>query len=83
MSGAGKNTIVLIDCGVKLNIIRRLTVRGLKVVIVPWNTDVTKLNFPFLGVIISNGPGDPMKAKATIKNVKKFSLKKSPFWVFV
>ena len=74
----GKNTIVLIDCGVKLNIIRQLVNRGLKVVIVPWDTDVTKLTFPYSAVIISNGPGDPMKVSATILNVKKILAKKIP-----
>ncbi len=76
--GDGKKTIVLIDCGFKLNIIRRLTVRGLKVVVVPWNMDVTKLIFPFSAVIISNGPGDPKKVKQTILNVKKIIKKKIP-----
>jgi carbamoyl-phosphate synthase small subunit len=76
--GKGKNTIVLIDCGAKQNIIRRLTARGLKVAIVPWDTDVTALKFPFSAVIISNGPGDPMKVRATIENVKKIIVKKIP-----
>jgi len=69
--GNGKNTIVVIDCGVKLNIVRRLNAYGLKVVVVPWDTDVMKLTFPFQAVLISNGPGDPKKVKETINNVKK------------
>jgi carbamoyl-phosphate synthase small subunit len=76
--GNGKKTIVVIDCGVKLNIVRRLNAHGLKVVVVPWDTDVTKLTFPFLAVLISNGPGDPKKVKETIKNVKKILAKKIP-----
>jgi carbamoyl-phosphate synthase small subunit len=48
------------------------------VAVVSWDTDVTKLNFPFSGVVISNGPGDPMKVKATIKNVKKIIAQKIP-----
>lgn len=71
-------TIVLIDCGEKRNIARRLLARKVKVVVVPWDTDVTKLDFPFAGVVISNGPGDPAKAKATIKNAKKIIAKKIP-----
>mgnify|MGYP006315237855 FL=1 len=77
-AGMGKDTIVVIDCGLKLNMIRRLTDRGLKVVVVPWDTDVTKLTFPFKAVLISNGPGDPTKVKATISNVKKIISKKIP-----
>ncbi|MFZ2150033.1 MAG: glutamine-hydrolyzing carbamoyl-phosphate synthase small subunit [Minisyncoccia bacterium] len=76
--GKGKETIVLIDCGAKRNIVRSLVARGLHVVVVPWNTDVTKLDFSFSGVVISNGPGDPKKVEATIKNVKKIINKKIP-----
>lgn len=76
--GDGKKTIVLIDCGVKQNIIRRLLARGFKVAVVPYDTDVTKLPFPFEAVIISNGPGDPTKVKATISNVKKIIEQKIP-----
>lgn len=78
--GVGEKTIVVIDCGVKFNIIRRIVARGFKVVVVPFDTDVTKLNFPFCGVIISNGPGDPMKVKETIKNVKKIITKQIPIF---
>src|SRR3989344_5276616 len=76
--GACKETVVLIDCGAKQNIIRRLIARGLKVAVVPWNTDITKLRFPFSAVVISNGPGDPTKVKVTIDNVKKIIVKKIP-----
>ena len=76
--GEGKKTVILIDCGTKRNIIRRLLARDLKVVVVPWDTDVTQLSFPFSAVIISNGPGDPTKAKKTIGNVKKIIAKKIP-----
>lgn len=76
--GEGSKTIVLIDCGAKENIIRRLIARKYKVMVVPWNTDFTKLKFPFDAVIISNGPGDPQKVKATITNVKKIIEKKIP-----
>ncbi len=71
-------TIVLIDCGAKHNIMRRLVVRGFRVAVVPWDTDVTKLKFTFEAVVISNGPGDPTKVKKTINNVKKIFAKKIP-----
>ena len=78
--GRGKEIIVLIDCGVKQNIIRRLVARNFKVVVVPFDTDVLKLNFPFLAVIVSNGPGDPMMLKVTVNNVKKMMAKKIPIF---
>src|SRR3989338_3894215 len=61
MYGTAGPTVILIDCGAKLNIVRRLAARGLRVAVVPWDTDVTRLPFPFLAVIISNGPGPPKK----------------------
>ncbi len=76
--GDGEDTIVVIDCGMKYNIVRRLASRGFKVVVVPYDTDVTKLNFPFKAVVISNGPGDPTKIKNTINNVKKIMEKRIP-----
>jgi len=76
--GNGKKTIVIIDCGEKRNMVRRLVARGLRVVVVPWNTDVTKLDFVFEAVLISNGPGDPKKVTETISNVKKIIKKGIP-----
>jgi carbamoyl-phosphate synthase small subunit len=76
--GNGKKTIVVIDCGEKRNMVRRLVARGLKVVVVPWDTDVLTLPFSFDAVLISNGPGDPKKAVATITNVKKIIKKGIP-----
>ncbi len=78
MYGEGRKTVVVIDCGEKRNMVRRLVARGIKVAVVPWDTDVTKLNFKIDGVLISNGPGDPKMARATIANVKKVIAKKIP-----
>ncbi|OGI76861.1 carbamoyl phosphate synthase small subunit [Candidatus Nomurabacteria bacterium RIFCSPHIGHO2_02_FULL_37_13] len=74
----GEKTIILIDCGMKQNIIRRLVARDLKVVVVPWDTDVTKLKIAFSALVISNGPGNPTIVKITIKNVKKIITKQIP-----
>ncbi|HEY4513367.1 MAG TPA: carbamoyl-phosphate synthase (glutamine-hydrolyzing) large subunit [Candidatus Paceibacterota bacterium] len=76
--GNGEKTLIVIDCGAKQNIVRRLTLRGFKVAVVPWDTNVTKLDFAFSAVVISNGPGNPEKVKATIENVKKIIHKNIP-----
>ncbi|MBI2129846.1 glutamine-hydrolyzing carbamoyl-phosphate synthase small subunit [Candidatus Woesearchaeota archaeon] len=65
----GKTKVVVIDCGVKNNIIRSLLKRNITVIRVPWDYDFLKLEFDAL--LISNGPGDPKTAKETIVNVKK------------
>ncbi len=66
----GKKKIVVVDCGVKLNIIRSLINRGCSVTRVPWNYDfLADKEIDFDGIVISNGPGDPKMCTATIKNV--------------
>ncbi len=78
--GSGRKNILLIDCGVKENIIRCLTKRGVRVTRVPWNFDPLKADFSFDGVLITNGPGDPKQAKETIKNVKELLKKNIPIF---
>lgn len=76
--GVGKKTVVLIDCGVKRNIIRCLLNRRVKVITVPWDYDIFTLKEKFDGVLISNGPGDPKMCQPTIETVKKVMAKKIP-----
>lgn len=61
--------VLLIDCGTKRGIIRAFTTRGIDVYCVPWDHDVTNDPTPVMGVIISNGPGDPTKVGATIERL--------------
>ncbi len=68
--GEGKKNIVLIDCGVKINIIRSLVRRGAKITRVPWDFNPLDLKTDFDAVLISPGPGDPKQATATIQTVK-------------
>ncbi len=67
--GNGKYRILLIDCGVKYNIIRNLLHRDTTVVLVPWDHDISKESYD--GLFISNGPGDPKQCGVTISNLKK------------
>jgi len=64
-----KYRVVLVDCGVKNNIIRCLVKRGFSVVRVPWDHDINKEDAD--AVFISNGPGDPKKCEVTMQNLKK------------
>ena len=66
--GAGKK-VVLVDCGVKTNIIRCLLKRGVEVIRVPWNYDFNHLEFD--GLFISNGPGDPDTCDEAVQNIRK------------
>ncbi len=67
--GTGKYKVVLIDCGVKYNIIRSLIKRDTTVTLVPWDYDFNQDTYD--GLFISNGPGDPKQCTATIANLKK------------
>jgi carbamoyl-phosphate synthase small subunit len=66
--GHGKYKIVLVDCGVKNNIIRRLLMRDTEVIRVPWNYDYSAISYD--GLFVSNGPGDPKKCDETIRHLK-------------
>ena len=66
--GAGKK-VVLVDCGVKNNIIRCLIRRGIEVIRVPWNYDYTSMAFD--GLFLANGPGDPDKCVDAVEILKK------------
>jgi carbamoyl-phosphate synthase small subunit len=67
--GNGKYRVLLIDCGVKHNIIRNLLKRDTTVLRVPWNCDISAEDYD--GLFISNGPGDPKMCTETIRNLSK------------
>ncbi|WP_108822123.1 glutamine-hydrolyzing carbamoyl-phosphate synthase small subunit [Dysgonomonas sp. Marseille-P4361] len=67
--GDGKKTVVLVDCGVKHNIIRCLLNRNVKLIRVPWDYDFNQLEWD--GLFISNGPGNPDYCEETVKNIRK------------
>ena len=60
--------MLLIDCGVKANILRLLLKREVEVIRVPWNYDFHALEYD--GLFISNGPGDPDTCEVAVKNIR-------------
>ena len=66
--GVGRK-IVLVDCGVKANIIRCLIDRGVEVIRVPWNYDYTDMQFD--GLFLANGPGDPDMCEEAVAILRK------------
>ena len=67
--GKGSKRVVLVDCGVKHNILRCLVSRGMEVVRVPWDYDFTGMDYD--GLFLSNGPGDPSVCTETIAHLRK------------
>lgn len=66
--GSGDKKVVLVDCGVKHNILRCLVRRGVEVIRVPWNYDFTKLEYD--GLFISNGPGNPALCGEAVEHIR-------------
>lgn len=66
--GAGKK-VILVDCGVKANIIRCLINRGIEVIRVPWNYDYTQMDFD--GLFLANGPGDPDRCEDAVAVLRR------------
>lgn len=67
-----KFDVVAIDCGIKLNIIRKLNEKGCNVTVVPYNTsadDIMKMQPD--GLFLSNGPGNPEDVTPVINVVRE------------
>jgi carbamoyl-phosphate synthase small subunit len=65
--GNGTEKILLVDCGVKYNIIRHFVKRNTTVIRVPWDYDFSKETYD--GLFISNGPGNPKMCGDTISHL--------------
>lgn len=80
MAGDDETTIVLLDCGAKRNIARSLLARNVRVVTVPWDYDLFSpaRDFDFAGILISNGPGNPLMAEKTIATIRTALNRKIP-----
>ncbi|MBQ6652371.1 MAG: glutamine-hydrolyzing carbamoyl-phosphate synthase small subunit [Prevotella sp.] len=66
----GRRKVVLVDCGVKANIIRCLTERDIEVVRVPWNYDYTGMETD--GLFLTNGPGDPDMCGEAVEVLRRY-----------
>lgn len=81
-SDKGKYKVVVIDCGVKYNILRLLAENNLKVIVypatAPW--EEIKKEEPD-GILISNGPGDPAALDYVVKNVSNLVEKYPVFGI--
>jgi len=67
----GEPSVALIDCGVKMSIVRNLVKRGVEVTLMPPKSSLEEiLSLHPQGVVVSNGPGDPKVCKDAIKTVR-------------
>ena len=67
----GGYRVMVLDCGVKFNILRMLETRGCDITVVPADTPAEKiLGMRPGGLCLSNGPGDPAAVHYIIKTVR-------------
>jgi carbamoyl-phosphate synthase small subunit len=63
--------VVVLDCGVKFNMLRHLVSSGFRVTVVPAATDASAiLAVKPDGVLLSNGPGDPEPVTYVVETVR-------------
>ncbi|MGN0527688.1 MAG: glutamine-hydrolyzing carbamoyl-phosphate synthase small subunit [Eubacterium sp.] len=67
-----KFDVVAIDCGIKLNIIRKLNEKGCNVTVVPYDTSADEImKMKPDGLFLSNGPGNPEDVQPVIDVVRQ------------
>lgn len=73
--------VVVVDCGVKRNIIRSLVTRGARVTVVPYGTpDARIAALAPDGVIVSPGPGDPANLDQGLDVVHGLLQRNTPYF---
>jgi len=66
-----KPCVVVIDFGIKYNILRNLEHQGCHIVVVPASTSSSDIqNMSPDGIFLSNGPGDPAPVKYAIETIR-------------
>ncbi|WP_185870271.1 glutamine-hydrolyzing carbamoyl-phosphate synthase small subunit [Blattabacterium cuenoti] len=76
--GNGKYKILLVDFGLKNNILRCLLQRNCTIIRVPWNYDFTKEEYN--GLVLSNGPGNPKIYEKPISYIRMALKKEQPIF---
>ncbi len=67
----GDLKILVVDAGVKDNIVRSLLERGASVIRAPYHARLAELALGVDGILIGNGPGDPKDLKPLVEQVRQ------------
>ncbi len=74
-------SVVVVDCGVKRNIVRSLVERGARVTVVPYGTPYEQIKaLAPDGVIVSPGPGDPANLDDGLDVVRGLLADETPYF---
>jgi len=77
-----KHRLVILDCGLKFNILRRFAAAGCRCIVLPATTSAEEvLAWKPDGVLLSPGPGDPARLGPVIDTVKNLIGKKPVFGI--
>lgn len=77
-TGKKRKKVILLDCGVKNNILRCLLKRDIEVVRVPWDFDFNTMQYD--GLFITNGPGNPEFCGVAVDHIKKAMAADKPIF---
>ena len=71
VQGTYKENVVVVDCGVKHGILRNISDMGYNVVRVPYNYTANQINsFNPVGLVYSNGPGNPNMLDPVVESLR-------------
>ncbi len=76
--GSSGPLVIVIDCGIKENILRYLRQLPIRIKRVPYDYDFTQEAYD--GVFISNGPGDPAQCQTTIAIIQRVLMTAKPLF---
>jgi carbamoyl-phosphate synthase small subunit len=80
IEGTSELHFVLIDCGVKENILRSLNRRGIHVTVVPYGTSAAEIEkLEPDAVLTSPGPGDPANADVGVETIRALLDQQLPY----
>ena len=79
----GKYRVVLLDCGVRANVVKTLTDYGCEVWVCPHDTSAAKLlSLNPHGIVLSNGPGNPKDNQSIINVVGELQSSRIPIFAY-
>jgi carbamoyl-phosphate synthase small subunit len=77
-----KHRLVVLDCGLKYNILRRFAAAGCRSIVLPATTSAEEvLSWNPDGILLSPGPGDPARLGPVIQTVRDLLGKKPIFGI--
>lgn len=81
-AGTYKHRLVVLDCGLKYNILRRFAAAGCKSIVLPATASAEEvLAWSPDGILLSPGPGDPARLGQVIETVRGLIGKKPMFGI--